>query len=186
MRSALLLALATAAPVLGDPPPDDLFPLSVGRSWTYRVGGQLERFTVRVARKETVGELECFRLEGSLGERIVASELVAWTSDGLCRARVEREDVSPPVYFLKLPGDHPKQAWKSTYKLGPRDGAASFTTEADAVEVPAGKFKTVLVTAEMTDGPSRLRTRAWYAPGVGLVKQTVEEGKRTTMLELEK
>ena len=106
MRLAVLLiaALPLAAPA-ADQPVEDLFPLAVGNTWTYKVAGQEERFVVRVAKQEMVGAQTCFLLEGRLGPRVVATEHLAFTKDGLTRFRADKEDVVPPVTVLKAAPD---------------------------------------------------------------------------------
>lgn len=187
---ALVAAAALAGPALAQDPPagEDLFPLAVGTAWTYRVSGQEERFVVRAVREEMVGEKVCVLLEATLRDRVVATEHVAFTKAGLCRFRADKDDIEPQVCVLK-PGARPGTTWRPKYQLGGRAGVANFRMQGpEEVSVPAGKFKAVVVQANMGDGISwYLQTKSWYAPGVGLVKQTVEEGKRPpTTLELEK
>ena len=52
--------------------------------------------------------------------------------------------------------------------------------------MPAGKFNAVSVQAELNEPTGRVRTTLWFVENVGVVKQTLEEGKRTLTLELEK
>lgn len=186
---ALFAAVLLAAPALAqDPPPgEDLFPLAVGTAWTYRVSGQDERFVVRAVREEMVGEKMCVLLEASLRDRVVATEHLAFTKVGLCRFRADKEDIEPHVCILK-PGAARGTTWRPKYQLAGRPAAATFRMQGqEEVSVPAGKYKAVVVQASMGEGTAWwVQTRSWYAPGVGLVKQTVEEGKRLTTLELEK
>jgi hypothetical protein len=192
MRHLVLFAvIAAARPALADEPAnhiENLLPLAVGNSWTYKVSGQEDRFVVRVARQEMVGEQTCFRLDASLKDRVVASEHLAFTKDGLCRFRVDKEDVVPPVCVLKQ--TPPKNGrWRSAaYQVGGRTANASFTTKNEDVTVPAGKFKAVIVDATISEGGGRppTRTIVSYADGVGIVKQEIVEGKRPLVLELER
>ena len=116
MRYSVLLAVvALARPALGDEAAigvENLLPLAVGNSWTYRVTGQEDRFVVRVVRQEMVGEQTCFRLEASLKDKVVATEHLAFTKEGLCRFRVDREDVVPPLCVLKYPASKGTR-WRS-------------------------------------------------------------------------
>jgi hypothetical protein len=187
-RPTLLAVLAFAAPTLAQQPAtpvEDLFPLAVGNVWTYKVAGQDDRFVVRAVRQEMVGSQTCVRLEGSLKDRVVATEHVAFTKDGLCRFRVDREALDQPVCILKQVSRR-APSWKAAYQLGGRPAAANFTRSSGGeVTVPAGKYRTVTVQADI-DG-TWTRSKVWYAAGVGPVKQTIEEGKRPqVVLELEK
>lgn len=182
MRRLLLLLLA-AAPAAAD---EALLPLAVGNAWTYRVSGQDDRLVVRAVRQDMIGQQACFLLEASLKDKVVGSEHVAFTKEGLCRFRVEKEDVEPPLCVLKGAGGKATR-WTREFYIGPRKGTANFTVSESDVTVPAGKFKAVTVSAEINDGPSRSRTTVSYAAGVGIVKQVLEEGKRPPLvLDLEK
>jgi hypothetical protein len=190
MPLSILFAIASLIPATDNPAGENLLPLVVGNSWTYKVSGQDDRFVVKVARREMVGEHTAFVLEARLRERVVSSEHVALTRDGFCRVRVEKEDVAPPVCFLKLPPPAGRGPWSQDYKLGGRDAKARFSIDTAEVTVPAGKFKARSVVGEMfMDGRWRPRTHVWYAPDVGVVKQEVFEGKApgpTLTLELER
>src|SRR5687768_1237126 len=122
---ALLLAASLPAPLLAADPPragEDLFPLAVGNTWTYRVHPfagqppQEDRFVVRVVRTEMIGDQACFVLEGRLKDRVAATEVLAFTKDGLTRFRADSADVSPPVPVLRLPPAS-KMSWKPDYQL---------------------------------------------------------------------
>jgi len=192
--SALLLAAAVPAPLFAaDPPPgEDLFPLAVNNRWTYHVQPfagqpfQEDRFVIRVVRKEMIGDQTCFFLEGRLKDRIAATEHVAFTKDGLTRFRADNYDIVPPVTVLK-PAAASKAPWAIDYQLGDRKATGTFSQEPATITVQGKRTRTTMVSAEMggTNG-GRVETRVWYAPGIGMVRQQINEGKRTTVLELEK
>jgi hypothetical protein len=175
-----------------DPPAENLLPLAIGNTWTYKVSGQEDRFVVKVVRQEMVREHTAFVLEARLRDRVVATEHVALTKDGFCRVRAEKEDINPPVYFLKLPVPARGANWQQSYKLNGRDAQARFSVDSAETTVPFGKFKAVLVRGEIgTEGRWRPTTAVWYAPDVGVVRQTIYEGKGpgpnpSLTLELEK
>jgi hypothetical protein len=191
MRLTALLVLACLArpAAAGEPPSvQSLFPLAVGNAWTYKVSGQDDRFVVRVAAQEPVGSQMCFKLEASLKDKVVATEHVAFTNEGLCRFRVEHEDIEPPVCVLRVPA--PKRGWTERYTLGTREATATFQTRTEDVTVPAGKFKATVVEARMGENRGLPpRTTVWYAPGIGPVKQVLAEdgkGRFPFALDLEK
>ena len=188
-RLVLLLVVGMACPVLADDPAvpgENLFPLKVGSVWTYKVSGQDERFTVKAVRQEMIGEQTCMLMEATLKDRVVASEHLAFTKQGLCRFRADKEDVDPPLCVLRVPA--PRKGWKAEYHLGPRQASASFFTTSADVTVPSGKYKTTAVHATVSEGPtSAVTTSIWYAEGVGMVKQEIRDGRpRPLVLELEK
>src|SRR5215208_1771511 len=90
-----LIAHPAAAQEPAPPSLEDLFPLALGNTWTYRVRDQTDRFVVRVAGQEMVGGQACYKLEARLGDRVVATEHLAFTKLGLCRFRAEQEDIEP-------------------------------------------------------------------------------------------
>src|SRR5688572_22660780 len=96
---ALLLAALPASLDAADPPRvgEDIFPLAIGNTWTYRVPFQEDKFVVRVVRQEMVGDQTCYMLEGRLKDRVTGSEHVAFTKDGLTRFRADDVDIIPPV-----------------------------------------------------------------------------------------
>jgi hypothetical protein len=198
MRCAILLGvLLTAAPTFAADPPlpgENLFPLTIGNVWTYKVSGQDDRFVVRAVRHEMVGEQACVLLEATLKDRVVATEHVAFTKTGLCRFREDKEDVEPPVCVLRWPA--PPKGWftgarkKNEFHVGPRSASAFFTAKSDEIAVLGTKYKTVVVRADVNEGPGRPASFSdtWYAEGIGMVKQEIHEGAKrpALILELEK
>jgi hypothetical protein len=185
--------MLVALPVLAGETPfpgENLFPLKAGNTWTYKVAGQDERFVVRAVRQEMVGEQTCMLLEGSLKDRVVATEHVAFTKDGLYRFRVDHVDVSPPLCVLRasaLRGG----GWgtgKKEFQLGTRSATAGFTARLEETTVLGTKYKTTSVRATVNEGQRGwTNTDIWYAEGVGIVKQRIVDGKRQELLlELEK
>lgn len=193
-----LLAALPGALIAADPPRagEDLFPLAVGNTWTYRVqpfltqppNYQEDRFVVRVVRTETVGDQTCFVLEGKLKDRVTATEHVAFTKDGLTRFRADNVDIVPPVTVLKFAAA-PKTPSPTEFQLGDRKGTAKFTQfEPRTFSFQGRPVRGTRVEGDLGAGENggRVRSIAWYAPGVGMVRQQIDEGKRTTVLELEK
>jgi hypothetical protein len=186
----LLLAIALPAPLFAadsPPPGEDLFPLAVGNTWTYRVQPfQEDRFVVRVARNEMVGEQTCFVLEGRLRDRVTGTEHVAFTKDGLTRFRADKEDIVPPVTILKPAA--PKSPWKTDYQLGERRATATFSQEPGTVLFQGKRLGATIAHGEMGgQNGAWVKTTVWYAAGIGMVRQQIEEPKRAPLvLELEK
>lgn len=177
--------ISTLTPTTKADSPDDYYPLEVGNTWTFKVSGQEDRFTIKVAAIEKVGDYECYRLEATLRDKLVGTEHLLSAKNGIFRVRTDKDDVVPPVCILQLPS--PKgSAWKGDYKLGGKAASASFVTDTETITVPAGNFNAISVQAELNEGGGRVRTTIWFAPNVGVVKQTLEEGKRVLTLELEK
>jgi hypothetical protein len=177
--------------------------LAIGNTWTYRVAGQDERFVVSVVGLEKIGDQLAFKLEATLRERVVATEYLLSNKDGIHRMRLDKDDIVPPLTICRTPPPLPlpmmttppmttpppkKLMWRSNYRLGLRYGVAGFSmTPDDVVSVPAGnKLNTLRIDMDTTDQGVRVRTSYWFAPKIGIVKQTIDEAKRVTTLELEK
>jgi hypothetical protein len=182
----LILACSAAA---ADPPlpSENLFPLKIGNTWTYKVANQEDRFVVRAVRQEMIGSQTCMLLEGSLKDRVVATEHVAFLKDGLYRFRVDREDVVPPLCVLRTPLPK-KGSWpnlKSEFRLGSRTANAGFFWNKEEVTVAGMKYRTTKVLAGTFEG-GRFQplSDTWYADGVGIVQQRIFPRQLT--LELEK
>jgi hypothetical protein len=93
----------------------------------------------------------------------------------LPRTGSDRED---PFPLLKLPA-------KVGDRWSPTDGLTYRVAAVDeAVEVPAGKYKTVRVEVDFEGAPVPVRQTFWYAPGVGLVKETGEFNGETREVTL--
>lgn len=196
MRTAIYLSVVVVAPLFADEPPlpgENLFPLKTGNVWTYRVSGQDDRFVVRAVRQEMIGEQKCTLLEGSLKGAVVATEHVAFAKNGLYRFREDTEDVNPPLCVLRVPlprsgGWGASKNDNSQHRLGTRYITASFRAKSEEITVVGTKYKTTMVTAIVNEGGRWLMNAdTWYAENVGVVKQSILEGKRPALvLELEK
>jgi hypothetical protein len=185
----LLLAATLPTPLFAADPPtfsEDMFPLAVGNNWTYRVqtpqsAFQEDRFVVRVVRQEMVGEQTCFLLEGKLRDRVTATEHVAFTKQGLTRFRADGFDISPPLAVIRS-SPTPKFL-KTEYQLGDRKATATFSQEPGSLAFQGKETPVMIVHGEMAgENGGRIRTTFWYAAGVGMVRQRIDQ----TVLELEK
>jgi hypothetical protein len=91
--------------------------------------------------------------------------IIAVSADGLFRVSSNGKAVDTPVMLFKLPA---KAGTK--WERGPEGSQTTYTVVGEEdVEVPAGKYKAVRVEEAVGGGT---RTVLWFAPGVGLVKQT--------------
>jgi hypothetical protein len=162
------------------------YPLKVGNTWTYKIVGQDQPFTVKVANHEQVGEVWCARLESSVGGKVVATEDVAVQKDGIYRYTMAGRKADPPIRFLKLPfkkGD----SWKVNSMIGDEKLSVEYTAGEEEVEVAAGKYKAIsTATNEFEAGNQKIQATIWYAKNVGMIKTQMKIGGRTSVLELQK
>ena len=59
-------------------------------------------------------------------------------------------------------------------------------SESEDVTVPAGKYKAIKADMDRTVAGMQATSTSWFAPDVGVVKQTMAVGGSTATLELEK
>src|SRR5262245_43779453 len=164
-------------------PPPDYYPLKVGNTWEYRVGG--EKVTVRVAREETEGKETVAVLETTAGEKKLSERLSA-RPDGIYRHTAEDMTINPPLCILQLPAKA-GTSWTASGVAGGLAVGGTFTSGEEAVAVPAGKFQTVTSTCpKFRIDRVRMELTYWFAPGVGMVKQRLRIGDREVLVELEK
>lgn len=178
--AALTVVVTSAAPVPKTAPKGPWFyPTAVGTKWVYDNNG-LEwveeviraeerdgatRLTVRVTAPQAMDDT--FRID---------KRGVYWLTFG--RYKMEQ-------YRLRFPLDA-GNSWEVRTPvqtgLAAQDGRMTVGKE-EAVEVPAGTYRAVPVVFETTDEggrplPQPVFQTFWYAPGVGLVKQTYPGGQR--------
>lgn len=170
------------------------YPLRVGTTWHYKTGDS--KFTIQVRKHEKVGEMLCALLEVTRDGKVVGSQHLAVTDDGVyCYDLTSQagrtadrvvQTPKPPVLMLKLP---PKNgdSWKVDSTADGKAFRGAFRIDEQEVKVPAGTYKTVRVTSQdlEVNGLQPVIT-TYYARGAGMVKQVIREGDVTTEIELEK
>jgi hypothetical protein len=179
------------------------YPLQVGTTWHYRAGES--KFTIRVARHEKVGETLCALLDTTRDGKVVGSEHLAVSSDGIYRhdltspqlqsapndktkkvKTLVKQTLKPPILILKLP---PKNGdgWKIDSKGDGKTFRGNFQLTEQEVTVPAGTYKTFRVASQDLEVNSlKPNIRTYFAQGVGMVKQIIEMGDAKVEIELEK
>jgi len=175
----------SAAPIPRDATKVNYFPLSKGSTWNYTADAEdpSASFAVNITESaEKNGRIVStlkYQFDGS-----DQSEQMATDAAGVYRASEGNFD--KPIVVLKYPLAA-GSTWESKMPLG----GASPTAKAKVkgvveIEVPAGKFSAMEVEFVSTD-PKRPNTlTAWYAPNVGVIKQTSNYDGRITTIELTK
>jgi hypothetical protein len=195
----VLLCLAVVTSAQDKMPETPYYPLQVGTTWHYKVNGSPFRW--RVSKHEKVGDVLCARVEMTVGDRVVGWQHLAITADGVYRhdlayrppttpdqkgGETVTETPKPPVLLLRLP---PKagETFKVDSKAEGKPFRGAFKMGEAEVKVPAGSYKVVTVTSQdlEANGLKPVIT-SYYASGVGLVKQVIEEGGVKVETELEK
>lgn len=190
LSAALLVALVPLAARAGQDDEDakpDYYPLVKGNKWVYvaTVGDQkLEATTEVTAVTKKKGKLVA-TLTTKAGDKEAEEELTA-DAKGVYRSSFAGMKPSRPLTIIKYPlksGD----TWTEKLEVGGMEvNVESEVGEPANLKVPAGKFKTMPVTATISVGGQELKSISWYADKVGMVKQKVTVGDIDIVIELKK
>lgn len=208
LLSCLLFAAATELAAQDKLKKSSYYPLQVGAVWHYRAGDS--KFTIRVARHEKVGNTLCALLETTRDGKVVGSEHVAVTDDGVYRydltypqtqsdARFQAErgnekgerklvtlTLAPPMLILKLPQKN-GDSWKVDSKGDGMTFRGGFQVAEQEITVPAGTYKTFRISSQDLEvNALKLTITTFFAEGVGMVKQRIQMGDAKVDIELEK
>jgi len=78
------------------------YPFKVNTTWTYKLSDG-KQLIMKVTKHEKVGNTLCARVESTVDGKVIASEHIGVTSEGICRFQVNDSPATPPLCFLKLP-----------------------------------------------------------------------------------
>ena len=193
MRAASLIAfLVLASPALAAEEEKPFYPMKIGTIWTYKLGGQEDKYIFTAVKEEKIGEQPCVVFEAKFKDEMIASEHVAVLKDGIHRLKFGKEVIEPSICFLK-PTTKKGDSWTQEFKVGEVSASAKFTIDIEDVEVPAAKYKdAVVVRTETTEKAKKdakettTKTTVWFVKEVGMVKQIIDLGDDKITLELEK
>ncbi len=139
------------------------FPLAEGNTWIYRFTnetGGVVRQTVKVAEK--LPDLPgCFRIESQIDDNITISYAVAVIDSGVMRRAMAKGGLDEWELLYVLPSS---KVMPPNYRVSPPE----------EVETPLGTFQASKVERLDSDG-NPVRT-AWFAPAIGLIKETSADG----------
>jgi hypothetical protein len=198
MRKCIGLLIVLVAAVSGRPSlpaadkdakTPDYYPLQAGSKWHYQVqvdGEKKGQVTSQIAKIEKIDGQSLARLETTVQGSVTASEHLSNTAKGLYRHRYNGMEVTPPICLLKYPVKK-GESWEADAKIGDETIKGTCRVSEAEIEVPAGKYKTVVVQFDAQAGQVKIKTTYWFAAGTGMVKQTatINDGQTIT-LSLEK
>lgn len=190
MRPFVFAVLTLAGPVLAqdakqepervkpkDPSPAAFLPLAEGNEWELRSDGKPTVLRVK-AQQDGLWPVETV-VDG----KVVVTEYYRMDRDGIKVVKEARggEDAaahSEPVVKLRFPALK-GTSWEQTVKTGERTFTYRNTVRGEeAVKVAAGEYAAIRTDVEFeTPGKLTAKVSRWYAPGVGLVKLSVQLGK---------
>lgn len=165
----------------------DYLPLKVGNSWTYKVefGGQNLSISQKVSKIEKKNNQDVASIDSDFGGQMI-TEQTSSTDKGVFRYSFQGINVDPPIQALKLPAKK-GETWDAKFSIMGQDLTAKMKTEGEEdVTVPAGKYKAVIVAMDMEIMGQMISAKSWFAPNVGIVKQTFNFAGNNGTSELEK
>jgi len=178
--------LAQAPPAAVTPPPGangDFFPAKAGAKWVYKVGEAL--VTVKVASSDKDGT----KLDTEVNGKVVASEVLLLTPEGIVRTKINNSPITPPVQILKLTGGKATKGdkWKVESTVQGQAVKGEFVTvnDKEAVTLPAGKFDAVVVEGgEFDIAGTKTSIKYYFVSGKYIVKQSYSIQGNEAVLEL--
>jgi hypothetical protein len=166
----------------------DYYPLKPGTKWFYEVDadGQKIKLNNQIAKVETIEGKSLAVVETVINGSVAGTEHITVTDKGIFRHRTNGVECSPPVCLLKYPFKK-DETWETDTTIGNETvkGKAK-AVGSEEVTVPAGKYKTVKAEIETTFMGMQSTATFWYAPDVGVVKQTMVSMGKKISAELEK
>ncbi|MCS6977040.1 MAG: hypothetical protein NZM31_08560 [Gemmatales bacterium] len=189
VRTSLVLpvVLFVWTPLLSAQDKPNYMPLKVGNKWTFKAdfGGQTVELAQKVVKVEKKDGRNVATIEMDFAGQTV-TEQTGSDERGVFRYSFQGVPVDPPVQALKLPFKK-GESWEASYKVQGQEVKATMKSEAEEeVSVPAGKYKALVVATEMDLGGQKISVRTWFAPNVGIVKQTFDFGGVAGTSELAK
>lgn len=199
--SLILLAL----PIWGaaeEPTKPDYFPLAPGNTWAYKTTFETKGEKTPDALTKVTTTKQVVKVEMQDGKTTATLESALDFGMPVGNGPEKTREViladGTGVYNPRPKGSQSDQATPLfKYPLKPgviftgtvREGDVEVTTQVTVREmvevvVPAGTYKAVPVETTVTSKAATLTSMAWYASGVGLVKQTYLTEKLTITLEL--
>ncbi len=166
----------------------DYYPLKPGTKWIYKVEGNGKKLelTSQIAKLETIEGKSLALVEKLIGGNVTETEHLTATDKGVFRNRTNGIELSPPVCLIKYPIKK-GETWESEATLANQQmKVKSKSVDIEEVTVPAGKYKAIRVDVEISVAGFNANFKYWFAPDVGVVKQTTDLGGSKISAELEK
>ncbi len=171
-------------PVLPTPGPKDYFPLAVGYRWVYQ--NELDEQVVRIVEDKIVENGQVYYLvseqvgdtdsvNGYKGQYLyqLQTNAILLENYTMTFGRVKGYVYGPLLPIIKKPFDSSPWSWggqRFEENASPVSLQITWKASPEKVSLPAGDFECYRVTAT-----GQGTTVSWYAPGVGLVKQSIKD-----------
>jgi hypothetical protein len=166
----------------------DYYPLKPGTKWFYEMDadGQKIKLNNQIAKLETIDGKSLAVVETVINGNVAGTEHMSATDKGIFRHRANGVECTPPVCLLKYPFKK-DETWETDTTIGNETvKVKAKAVDSEEITVPAGKYKTVRAEVETTFMGMQFTATYWFAPDVGVVKQTMVIMGKKIALELEK
>ena len=167
----------------------DYYPLRVGTKWTYEINagaGRKSLVTNQITMIETIGGKSLARLEAVVNGKVIGTEHLSSTPEGVFRHRLNKDDLNPPACIIKYPHKEGER-WGINTTVGAEQLRLDFQSgKSEPVELPSGRYQTISVIAQTDAQGTHIAATSWYAPEIGMVRQSKEVGGSITYFQLVK
>ena len=185
LKNTLLLLLTTALPAQQGP---DSMPMTKGNRWTYRCNfaNQLE---TKIDRYEEVEGTQCAVMQTLMDGKVVNEEWLA-IGDGALRSYQMRNQqgtitFGKPVTYLRFPIQDGDRWTTSSRDFDAKEIRGEYSVATPVtLNLSGKKLECAKITANLTGGQGPIAIQTWIQPGVGMVKQVIEQGGQEMVAEL--
>ncbi len=172
----------------------DYFPLRTNDWWRYRstqANGSTSEFTLKVISEEPHADgtiRHCIELSNP---KPLIRDWYTKTASGVVLNEEEylggggKITLEPPRPILQMPltpGE--RWTWSGTARAHTSVEESNEVAGVERLEVPAGRFDAVKILTQIEQGGVHASKTSWFAPGVGLVRQSTDSGGVTSTTEL--
>jgi hypothetical protein len=169
----LLLSFVTPAPDLSDKQQQGVlyFSTTAGTRLIYQQAE--DEVTVCVTSVDRRDDAFVVSVDTLLKGMKVSSEKLSVSKQSISRLEFDREAIDPPECIVKA-----QSRSQHHWQVERAGNAAGFkvmhtVVGCEVVKVPAGIYKAIRIDSEYADRHTTRRSTAWYAAGVGLVKEVI-------------
>ena len=167
----------------------NLYPLAKGTKWEYevKVMGQTLEATQEITEvsKPKDGERAVSTISSNVAGQMITEEMSA-DDKAIYRHAMNGQKLETPIVAIKYPYKAGSK-WTEKLKFMGTDVEADFEAkETEKLKVEAGEYSAYPILMTMKVMGQTINATNWYADGVGIVKQTMDIGPLSVVMELKK
>jgi hypothetical protein len=194
MKWRLFLSAVVVVTIAACSNPDKIqdsayYPVGVGSTWNYSVPqsdpkAPKQTFSTHVAAHEKISGVMCARIETMGGGKIVGTDHISVTKNGIFRYTLNDDEASDPIQLLKLPaGNSEEWSIDSHCKNGSLSGKAN--VKPDSVTVPAGSYQALVVKSSIQLLGQNVTCTNYFVKDVGIARIQLSAASSSVNLDLE-